>query len=89
MMIRILGATRSPAAWSQHCSRAAANRSRRLGGGVSRDGFTAPDATSPHAPVGPDRSQQRLFVTEYTSNTVLVYNATVNNPSPKAHHDWR
>ena len=34
--------------------------------------------------IGPtETSPQRLFVTEYTSNTVLVYNASAKSPSPE------
>lgn len=51
-------------------------------GGVSHQTFTAPEAMRQSAPVAPG-ARQRLFVTEYTSNTVLVYNASAKNPSPE------
>ena len=54
-------------------------------GGVPPATSSAPEATSQNTPVAQDRSGQRLFVTEYTRNTVLVYNASAKNPSPERH----
>jgi DNA-binding beta-propeller fold protein YncE len=51
--------------------------------GVSQATFAAPEATRQNAPVATNRARQRLFVTEYASNTVLVYDASAKNPSPE------
>ena len=53
------------------------------GCGGSQPPISAPEAISPTRPDAGDLSHQRLFVTEYTNSTVLVYDATAKSPSPK------
>jgi DNA-binding beta-propeller fold protein YncE len=56
-----------------------------VGQGVSSATFTAPKATGQNTPLARHGSGQRLFVTEYTRNTVLVYDASAKNPRPERH----
>jgi len=53
------------------------------GCGGSQATITALGPTSQSFLIAKDRSRQRLFVTEYTSNVVLVYDATAKDPSPE------
>ena len=55
------------------------------GCGGSQATFIGPTATSKAIAVPRTRSPQRLFVTEYTRNTVLVYDTSEKNPSPERH----
>ncbi len=54
-------------------------------GGGSRATIAPPKAMSQDTFVARDRSRQHLFVTEYTRNTVLVYDASAKNPTPERH----
>lgn len=56
-----------------------------LSGCGSQTAYFTPKAISQNTAVVRDPSQPRLFVTEYTRNTVLVYNASAKNPSPERH----
>ena len=51
-----------------------------LSGCGSQTAYFTPKAISQNTAVVRDPSQERLFVTEYTRNTVLVYNASAKNP---------
>jgi sugar lactone lactonase YvrE len=54
-------------------------------GASSQVPAVAQETVSRNGSVTRDGSHQRLFVTEYTRNTVLVYDASAQNPSPERH----
>ncbi|HEX3370252.1 MAG TPA: hypothetical protein VHS56_11800 [Candidatus Cybelea sp.] len=56
-----------------------------LSGCGSQTTFVAPEAMEQNTAVARDPLQPRLFVTEYTRNTVLVYDTSAKNPRPERH----